>query len=79
MNINPKTTREPHEIRAVLVLARVRQSDLARELGVSDNMISRVIRGQSVSGRVRRRIAEVIGRDVKEIWPDNGHKRLVKV
>lgn len=59
----------PKEIKKALIDADVIQADLARELKVSEMMISLVIHGKSVSDRVRRHIARRIGIDVKRIWP----------
>ena len=63
------TNLDPKEIRKALIDVDISQADLARELGVSYAMISRVIDGYAKSDRVRRHIARRIGIDVKRIWP----------
>ncbi|MBN1495906.1 MAG: helix-turn-helix domain-containing protein [Spirochaetes bacterium] len=60
----------PTEIRIEILKAGVTQAHIARQAGVSDQMIYHVIQGTSVSDRVRRAIAKVIGKDVAIIWPE---------
>jgi len=66
---------DPKEIKKALIDAEVTQSDLARELNVSPNMIYLVIKGKGTSDRVRRHIARRIGIDVKRIWPSTYLKK----
>ena len=44
--------------------------DLARELGVSEAVISFVLRGMTSSDRIQKAIAEKLGRDPREVFPD---------
>jgi lambda repressor-like predicted transcriptional regulator len=59
----------PQEIRAALMLRGVKQKDIAKEVGVDASMISLVIKCERVSRRVRKAIAQALGREVVEIWP----------
>jgi len=45
------------------------QTQIARDLGVTQPTVSRVIFGRDVSDRIRRAIAAAIGIDIKRIWP----------
>ena len=45
------------------------QADIARELGVTENAVSRAIRGLSVSRRIHEVIAARLKTDKKLLWP----------
>lgn len=53
---------KPHEIKAALVLKQIKQSDIAKRLGVTRQTVNAVIAGRNKSKRVRRAIAKAIGR-----------------
>lgn len=59
----------PAEITYWMKSAGVSQTQIAKDLSITQPTISRVISGRDVSDRVRRAIAEAIGIDVKRIWP----------
>lgn len=59
----------PQEIRIALMRRKVAQSALAREIGVKQTSVYRVIQGDSVSHRIREAIAKAAGLDLKRIWP----------
>lgn len=61
---------QPNEIKAALVLARVRQSSVARKTGFSQPYVSDIIAGNRRNARVEREIARAIGRDVDEVFAD---------
>jgi transcriptional regulator with XRE-family HTH domain len=61
---------KPMEIRIALIRADVTQSQLARELNVTQQLVYQVIAGTTVSDQVRQHIAKRIGIDIKRIWPD---------
>lgn len=61
---------EPDEIRILLVRAKVTQAEIAREEEVKPSAIYKVIEGDSVSDRLRKKIAQKVGVDIKRIWPD---------
>jgi lambda repressor-like predicted transcriptional regulator len=58
------------EIQEAIHQSPINQAAIARELRVSTVTVSDVIKGRTTSQRVHRAIAEAIGRDVKEIWPE---------
>lgn len=57
------------EIKSKLLFRGVTQMDIARSLQVSHSTVAKVISGVCVSHRIRTAIAEVLGLDLKEIWP----------
>lgn len=60
---------KPNEIRAALLLKNVRPIMIAAELEVSRSAVSSVISGTLKSRRIQKRIAEIIGKELGEIWP----------
>lgn len=44
--------------------------ELAKKLGVTSPTVSQVIHGKRPNARIRRAIAEAVGRPVDELWPD---------
>ena len=58
------------DIRLRLAENRLKVGDLAKILGVSTPLVSRVIHGQRRSPKVRSAIARIIGCPVRDIWPD---------
>jgi len=59
----------PADIRAALNKSGKSQTQLAEELGVSDNAISLVIHGRSKSFRIARAISKITGLSVHILWP----------
>ena len=59
----------PKQIRLEMLRKDVSASGLSRQLEVTQSTLYKVIEGLSVSDRIRRAIAEAVGRDVREIWP----------
>lgn len=45
------------------------QSQLARDLGISISVVNNVIHGKVTSHTVAQHIAAFIGKEMKEIWP----------
>ncbi|MEW6258885.1 MAG: helix-turn-helix domain-containing protein [Thermodesulfobacteriota bacterium] len=56
------------DIQAELRRRGITQLDLARQLGVTDMAVSRVISGETVSARIRAAIAAAIGKPVDTLW-----------
>lgn len=56
------------ERKAKLILAHVRQSDLARKLGLSYSHVTEVVRGRRRSPRVESEVAAVLGIPVEEVF-----------
>lgn len=69
----------PREIQNTLYDIGVSQTQIASMCNVSSAAVSRVISGESVSDKIRTRIAALIQRPVNEIWPghlmDDGRPR----
>jgi lambda repressor-like predicted transcriptional regulator len=59
----------PADIKAALEKRGVSQADLAHDLGVSQPTISRIIRGETVSDRLMKGIAEAIGEHPAKVFP----------
>lgn len=60
---------EPLEIKILLLRAGVTQSSIAKKIGVTPPFVNQIIKGQRPTGRVRRAIAEAVGKRVEELWP----------
>jgi transcriptional regulator with XRE-family HTH domain len=58
------------EIKKILKEKRIKITDIASDLGVSQPTVSLTIKGTTVSSRIRAAIAEACGKPVSEIWPD---------
>jgi lambda repressor-like predicted transcriptional regulator len=70
-----QTAMTPVDIKVKLLRANVTQAAIAREIGVSQVSVLRVIKNHSASHRIRLAVAKAIDRDVRQIWPDAGKKR----
>jgi lambda repressor-like predicted transcriptional regulator len=71
---------DPKEIRIKLYRMGLQHKKIAEQLGVSQQAVSRVIAGATVSHRIREEIARIIGEDIRRIWPSTyvmgrGHKK----
>lgn len=70
MRVEPVTS----SIDAMEITYRLRrlgftQSDVAREMGVSQSVVCSTIRGRVTCHRVASRIAEILAHDVQALWP----------
>lgn len=61
----------PKQIKIALMEADVTQQDIATSIERSITNVNLVIHKKTVSDRTRRAIADALGRDVKEIWPED--------
>lgn len=68
----------PEQIKAAIRMKGTTPSAIADDLGISRTTVSHVIRGNGVSERVAKRIAEVTGLSVNELWPGKYTKKLTK-
>lgn len=59
----------PYEIKAHLIMKRVKQRQIAKQLGVTDGAVHQVIYGLETSRRIRKAIAKAIGLPESQIWP----------
>lgn len=65
----------PEQIKALMRMSGISSAILAERLRVSPSCVSQTILGKIMSPRIRREIADVIGKRVSEIWP-NARPRL---
>lgn len=68
----------PLEIRFELLKRGFRQRDASRYMGVSDSTVCNVISGKKTSFRVASLIAELIERDIDDVFPGRYTHRLHK-
>jgi len=59
----------PLEIQFELKKRGITQRQIARELGVSEMVVSKVVNQQLVSDRVMRGVAEALGYDHRAVFP----------
>ena len=59
----------PELIKALIRIRGTTPAALADELGVSRMTVSQVIHGRGVSGRIAKRISEVVCKPLEELWP----------
>ena len=68
----------PEQIKAAMRMKGITCAVIADDLGVSGSMVSRVISRETTSARVAKRIAQVVGKPVEELFPPTGKPRLVR-
>ena len=61
---------EAIDIQYELKKLRITQKSIARELGVSEMTVSKVIRKQIISNRVMRSVSRIINKDYRAIFPE---------
>lgn len=66
------------EIQAAMRMAGTTPAMLCDELGVSPSSVSQVISGHIRSERIQKRIAEIIGKPIEQIWPIQPRLRRTK-
>ena len=60
----------PEEIKAAMRMAGTTPAMLCDELGVAASSVSQTISGHIKSKRIQSRIAQIIGKPVEVIWPN---------
>ncbi len=65
----PTTTKQKIEIE--FVKKNISGAEIGRRMGVSRVAIYQVISGKTKSKRLRKAIAEAIGMEVSDLWPEN--------
>lgn len=60
----------PEEIKAAMRMAGTTPAMLCDELGVAASSVSQTISGHIKSKRIQSRIAQIIGKPVEAIWPN---------
>ena len=59
------------EIKILMELLDVTQTQVARKLKVTVPAINSVIKGLRRNPRIRKAIADAVGRSVEQVWPPN--------
>jgi transcriptional regulator with XRE-family HTH domain len=60
----------PYKIKEELKRQKITQKAIARDIGVSEMSVSKVVNGQMVSDRVMRAVAEAIHWDHRAVFPE---------
>jgi len=72
---HPEEDVTPREIRAALVLADIKQANIARMLGVTRAAVSNTIAGRRRKPRIRQAIALAISKPVDAVWPPESENK----
>jgi DNA-binding XRE family transcriptional regulator len=65
---------DPIEIKIAFIRLGKTQAEVARNLGVSNVIVTNVIKGRRTSKRVKAAIAKALGKRVSELWPNHKKK-----
>jgi len=65
----------PAEIKAMLLLRGISQTEIAEVAGVERSRVSEVINGRRTTRRIREAVAKALGKEVAAIWPDEIYRR----
>ena len=66
---------KPNEIRAEMMRRQISVTSIAKRLGMKQPTISQVIYGVRSTATIRQAIADAIGKEVTEIWPEKAEGR----
>lgn len=61
------------KIKIELIKYGINGAQIGRKVGVSRDAISKTIKGEIKSRRLRKAIADAIGVKVEDLWPTNGN------
>jgi lambda repressor-like predicted transcriptional regulator len=61
---------EPQDIKAELVRRKVKQADIARQVGHSAPFVNDVISRKRRSPAIEKAVAEAIGKPLKKVFPE---------
>jgi lambda repressor-like predicted transcriptional regulator len=61
---------DPIDIIYKLKKKKLSQADIARKLKVKRQVVNQVIHGRKQSATVKKAIAKILGKEVKDIWPN---------
>ncbi|MDR1702481.1 MAG: helix-turn-helix domain-containing protein [Sporomusaceae bacterium] len=59
----------PEEIKAGLILRKIKQIDIAAQTGYTTEAVNMVIKGIRKNQKIRKAIAAALEKPVSEIWP----------
>lgn len=57
-------------LKIAIVSSGIAQQEIARKLGMDPTHLSRIVNGLHCDDATKRRIADVLGRDLQELWPE---------
>ena len=60
----------PEEIKTALRMRGITQAKLADELQVAPSSVNQAISGSIRSQNIQSRISQILGKPIKEIWPN---------
>jgi predicted transcriptional regulator len=60
---------DKNKIKAMLIERGIKHKDIAERLGVTRACVSLIVNGHQNSKRVRRAIAEALGVELADLWP----------
>ena len=63
-------------IKGLLVMACIKQVDIARAQKVSRAIVSEVVSGRKKSARIRRAIARALKVRVSDLWPEKTERKV---
>ncbi len=58
-------------VKAFMTLSHIKNRDIAKKAKVSETWVSLVVCGHRKSPRIRSYIAEELGKEVSELWPED--------
>lgn len=59
---------EPNEIKSLLVLNGIKQSEIAKQLGIKRGTVSGAVSGQRPSRRIQAAIAKALNKKYEILW-----------
>lgn len=62
------------QIKALLILNDISSASIARKMHVTPTWVSLVLTGRKKSKRIRKAIADAVGKTVDELWPNGGNQ-----
>lgn len=65
----------PLQIKIALLEAGIEQKEIAKRIGVTPPAVSQVIHGISSSIKIRRAVAEALGKSIDDLWPNGTRRR----
>lgn len=63
------------KIKSLMALKDITVTEIAHKAGVSRTWVSLVIHKNKSSKRIRKAIADAVGKKYEELWPRNGNGR----
>lgn len=65
-----RVTKSPTALRLAIAQSGRTQREIADEAGISEGWLSKIINGRHVDDATRAAIADVLGRNIAELFPD---------